>query len=118
MPAAEPAAPVDPRPDIERTIGLYSHAIESANIADIRRSYVGLTAQQQQAWEGFFRSVKNFKAHLTVDRLTVTGATADAAISAVYDYENKTNGQSEHQTIRLQATLNRDAAGWHIATIH
>lgn len=116
-PSVESAATVDPRPDIERMVGLYGHAIESANIAEIKRVYAGLTAPQQQAWEGFFRSVKNLKARLSVDRLSVAGATADAGISAVYEYENKTTGQSVRQDLHLQATLNRDAGGWHIATI-
>ena len=112
-----PKAPTDPRPEIERVVGLYARAIESTNIAEIKRSYPGLTAQQQQAWEGFFKSVKNFKAHLTVDRLDVTGTNANAAISAVYEYDNKTSGDSERRALRFQATLSGDAGGWRIVTV-
>ena len=112
-----PRAPADPRPEIERVVAGYARAIESTSIAEIKKSYAGLTAQQQQQWEGFFKAVRNFKPHLTIDRLDVTGASADAGINAVYDYENKTNGQSEHRALHFQATLTREAGGWRIATV-
>ena len=86
-------------------------------MAEIRRVYPGLTASQQQGWENFFRSVKNFKARLSVDRLTVSGNSADAGISAVYEYENTTTSQAERQSLHLQATFSRDAAGWRVSSI-
>jgi eukaryotic-like serine/threonine-protein kinase len=120
--AEKPAAPVaatpaDPRPDIERVIAAYVRAIESGSVDEIRRAYPGITAAQQQQWDGFFRSVRNFKARLTLDQLAVTGASAEAHISAAYTYESRSSGQADRQSLVLQATLTRDANGWRLSSI-
>jgi hypothetical protein len=111
------AAPVDPRPEIERVIAAYSRAIESGSVDEIRRVYPGITAAQQQQWNGFFRSVRNFKARLAVDQLSVAGANAETHISAVYAYESRSSGQADRQNLTLQATLTRDASGWRLTSI-
>jgi serine/threonine protein kinase len=111
------AAPVDPRPEIERVIAAYSRAIESGSVDEIRRAYPGITAAQQQQWNGFFRSVRNFKARLAVDQLSVAGANAETHISAVYAYESRSSGQADRQNLTLQATLTRDASGWRLTSI-
>ncbi|HVT38850.1 MAG TPA: protein kinase [Gemmatimonadaceae bacterium] len=112
-----PTAAADPRPDIERVIDAYARAIESGSVGEIRRAYPGLTGAQQQQWEGFFRSVRNFKPRLVLDQLAVTGATAEARISATYTYESRASGQADRQNFALQATLNRDAGSWRLASI-
>ena len=124
-PASSPAAPresvaappTDYRPEIERVLATYARAIESGSIADIRRVYPALTAQQQQRWEDFFRSVRNLRARLSLDQLAVHGNAADAVLSAIYDYENKTNGRSARDSSRLQASLSRESAGWRFTFI-
>jgi hypothetical protein len=113
-----PRPPADPRPDIERVIAAYATAIQSRNVADIRRAYPGLTSQQQQQWDGFYRIARNFRATLRIENLSVTGATAAAAIGAVYEFENSSNGRAERQALRLQAQLARGAdGGWRIESI-
>lgn len=114
---SSPRPPADARPEIERLIAAYARAIESGNVAEIRRVYPGLTAQQAQGWDGFFQSVRSLKARIAIEQLTVRAASADAGLSAVYEYENKTNGQIARQPLRLQAALIRDGAGWRIASI-
>ena len=115
--AAAVAAPSDPRADIERVIAAYARAIESGSVDEIRRAYPGITGAQQQQWSGFFRSVRNFKAHLVVEQLSVTGANAEALVSAAYTYESRSNGQADRQSLTLQATLSRDSGGWRLASI-
>jgi hypothetical protein len=112
-----PPPPVDPRPEIERVIAAYGRAIESGSVAEIRRVYPGLTAQQQRSWDEFFRSVRNLKAQIAIEQLTVRATGADAVLNAVYEFENKTNGQNARQPLHLQATLSRDPSGWRIASI-
>jgi hypothetical protein len=98
-------------------IDAYARAIESGSVAEIRRAYPGLTTAQQQQWEGFFRSVRNFKPRLVIDQLSVNGTTAEARINAVYAYESRSSGQADRQSVALQATLSRDAGGWRLASI-
>ena len=110
------AAP-DPRPDVERVIVAYARAIQSGNVAEIRRAYPGLTNSQQQDWDGFFRSVRNFRATLVMDQLAVTGSSATAGVSALYEYDNRTTGRPDRQQLRLQATLNREPGGWRLVSV-
>jgi hypothetical protein len=110
--------PADPRPDIERVIAAYANAIESGSVDEIRRAYPGLTAAQQQGWEVFFRSVRNFKATLIVDQLTANGNSADAGINATYVYENRSTGRPDRQQFHLQAALSRAPGGWRLDSIH
>jgi predicted Ser/Thr protein kinase len=113
--AAKP--PADARPEIEQVVAAYARAIESGSVAEIRRAYPGLTASQQQGWDGFFRTVRNFKATLVIDQVSVTGATASAGINATYVYDNRSTGRADRQQLRLQATLSRESGGWRLDSI-
>ena len=95
----------------------YARAIQSGDVAEIRRAYPGLTSSQQQGWDGFFRSVRNFRATLVMDQLAVTGSSATAAVSALYEYDNRTTGRADRQQLRLQATLNREPGGWRLVSV-
>ena len=116
-----PVAPVavDPRPDIEKVIASYAAALESRDIEQVRRVYPGLTAAQQGSWQTFFDRVRNLKASLSVASLSVTGggASADATVSGVYEYDNASTGRGERRPVTFRATLQRDASGWRITVI-
>ncbi|MGH7530101.1 MAG: protein kinase domain-containing protein [Gemmatimonadales bacterium] len=114
-PAAAPA--VDPRAAIEGVIAAYGQALESRDMAQVRRAYPGLTPAQEQAWQELFRSVRRLTARLTVTTVTVSGSTADAAVSGVYEYENATTGRPERRPAAFRATLSLDSAGWRITSI-
>ena len=115
VPVAPPAA--DPRPDIEKLIASYAAALESRDIDRLRLAYPGLTAAQQGSWQTFFDRVRNLKASLTVTSLNVAGASADASVSGVYEYDNASTGRAERRPATFRATLARDASGWRITAI-
>ncbi|MBI4421010.1 MAG: hypothetical protein HY560_09310 [Gemmatimonadetes bacterium] len=118
-PALEPAVPrpVDPRVEIERVIGDYARALESGDVAVVRRAYPGLTAAQQRGWEQFFKTVRNLKANLRVVQLDARGKVADATINGTYEYQNTSTGRSERQPVTFRVSLEQVAAGWRIASI-
>jgi hypothetical protein len=122
-PAEQPAAPtakpvpVDPRPDIQRAIDDYARALESRDVDQVRRTYPGLTTAQQQSWKGFFESVRNLKAGLTVTGVTFAGVTAEAIVSGVYEYDNVSNGRTERRPVTFHALLVVDSTGWRLTTI-
>jgi hypothetical protein len=118
-PSSVPVAtvPVDPRPDIQKVVDAYAGALESRDIEQVRRAYPGLTAAQQESWRGFFDRVRNLKANLSVATLTVAGASADATVSGVYEYDNASTGRPERRPVTFRATLARDASGWRITAI-
>ena len=117
-PAPAPrSAPVDPRPEIQRVIDEYARALESRDVDQVRRAYPGLTPAQQQSWKGFFESVRNLKAGLTVTAVRFAGVTAEAIVSGVYEYDNAGTGRSERRPVTFRATLAVDSTGWRITTI-
>ena len=117
-PAAAPRpAPVDPRPDIQRVIDEYARALESRDVDQVRRAYPGLTPAQQQSWTGFFESVRNLKAGLTVTAVRFAGVTAEAIVSGVYEYDNAGTGRVERRPVTFRASLAVDSAGWRLTTI-
>jgi serine/threonine protein kinase len=119
QPVPPPPVAADPRPDIQKVIGDYATALESRDIEQVRRAYPGLTAAQQASWQTFFDRVRNLKANLTVASLNLTagGASADATVSGVYEYDNASTGRAERRPVTFHATLARDASGWRITSI-
>jgi len=119
-PPAAPAvtpAPVDPRPDIQKVIDDYARALESRDVNQVRQAYPGLTAAQQQSWQDFFRSTRNLKAGLTVSAVHLSGLTAEAIVSGVYEYDNASTGRGERRAVTFRAVLVVDSAGWRLTAI-
>ena len=87
------------------------------DIEQVRHAYPGITAAQQGSWQTFFDRVRNLKATLTIANLSVAGASADATVSGVYEYDNASTGRSEQRPVTFRATLGRDANGWRITAI-
>src|SRR2546428_473259 len=122
--AAEPPAapvltpaPVDPRPDIQKVIDDYARPLESRDVNQVRHAYPGLTAAQQQAWQDFFQSTRNLKAGLTVSAVHLSGLTAEAIVSGVYEYDNASTGRGERRAVTFRAILVVDSAGWRLTAI-
>jgi len=115
-PPAAPA-PTDPRPDIQKVIDDYARALESRNVDQVRRAYPGLTTAQQQSWKGFFESVRNLRAGLTVTAVTFAGATAEAIVNGVYEYDNAGTGRAERRPVTFRALFIVDSSGWHLTTV-
>jgi len=119
-PAAPPPVthpPADPRVEIKALIGDYARALESRDLAEIRRVYPGLTSAEQAAFAQFFESVSDLKAGLTIDRLIIAGSSADAFVSGVYEYRDTRTGRGRRDTTSFRATLVQDSTGWHLTAI-
>jgi len=118
LPAPPPVAP-DPRPDIQKVIADYATALESRDIEQLRHKYPGMTMAQQGSWQTFFDRVRNLKATLGIASLSVAagGASADATVSGVYEYDNASTGRAERRPVTFRATLAHEANGWRITAI-
>jgi protein kinase-like protein len=117
--AAPPVArpPADPRVEIQALITDYARALESRDLAEVRRVYPGLTSPEQATFSQFFASVSELKAGLTINRLIIAGGSADAFVSGVYEYHDTKTGRSRRDTTTFRATLLQDSTGWHLASI-
>jgi len=114
-PVAHP--PADPRVEIKALIGDYARALESRDLAEVRRVYPALTSAEQATFAQFFESVSDLKAGLTINRLIIAGSSADAFVSGVYEYRDTRTGRSRRDATTFRATLAQDSTGWHLTAI-
>jgi serine/threonine protein kinase len=118
--AIQPTAPKLPaasaRTEIEVAVAAYARAIESRDVAEVRRAYPGITGAQAMGFDQFFSSVRTLKATFSLSSLDVSGSTAEGRLAGNYEYVT-TAGKAEHQPVAFQATFRRDATGWKLASV-
>jgi hypothetical protein len=117
---SQPVAPKLPaanaRTEIEVAVAAYARAIESRDIAEVRRAYPGITGNQATGFQQFFSSVRSLKASFSIASLDVNGNSAEGKLAGTYDYVNSA-GKPEQQAVAFQATFRRDAGGWKLASV-
>ena len=113
---ATPAPAANPSAEIESAVSAYARAIESRDIAEVRRAYPGITAAQASGFEQFFTSVRSLRASFSVASLDVNGSSAEGKLAGTYEYLTSA-GKNERQAVTFQATFRRDAAGWKLASV-
>ena len=95
----------------------YARALESRDLSEVRRAYPGITSAQQQGWRDLFQSARKLKASLTVTAVKVVGATAEAIVTGVYEYDNARTGRTERLPVTFRAILVAEPEGWRLATV-
>jgi serine/threonine protein kinase len=115
-PTPEGPPPAPTAADLAPTFEAYARAIESRDVAAIRRVYPGLTAEQQRGFEQFFQSARRINVTFRVANVEGSGATADARLSGTYEYESS-SGKMERQPVSFAATLRREGAGWRLVSL-
>jgi len=116
QPAVAKSPAVNPTAEIEAAIATYASAIESRDIAQVRRAYPSITAAQATGFEQFFASVRSLKASFSLSSLDVNDNVADGKLVGTYDYVTN-GGKNERQPVSFQATFRRDTAGWKLAAV-
>ncbi|HWJ23066.1 MAG TPA: hypothetical protein VNS52_12000, partial [Gemmatimonadaceae bacterium] len=102
--------------DIAAAVAAYARAIESRDIAAVRRAYPGMSDEQQRGFEQFFAAARALRVSFTVSGLDVSGPTAEANLVGAYDYVAE--GKTEHQPVTFRAALRRDAEGtWRLMSV-
>ena len=115
--AAKPPLPtVNSTAEIEAAVAAYARAIESRDIAEVRRAYPGITPAQATGFEQFFTSVRSLRATFSLSSVDVNGATAEGKLAGAYDYLT-TAGKTERQPVSFQASFRREAGGWKLASV-
>ena len=121
--AVAPPPPVAPAPhenvaeQVNAAIAAYARALESLDVAQLRRAYPAISSDQRKAFEDFFRSIRTLKATLNVGTLQVDGASAEAQVTGSFDYQTS-NGSDERRPVNFVATLRREHGTWVIAAVH
>ncbi len=108
--------PVNPEVEIKAAVQAYARAIDSRDVAEVRRANPGLTDDQQKNFALFFRNVRKLHATFAVLSTDVNGNSAEAQLAGSYDYETA-DGESHHQQERFVATLKHDGGVWRLAGV-
>jgi hypothetical protein len=110
------AAPVDARTAIEELLADYEQALESRDIAQVRRVNQGLTAEQAEGLESILPFARDLEVDLTILSWNEAGATATAQVQNAWRFVDSRAGR---QTIsnELTATFERVGAGWRMVGI-
>jgi len=117
QPESSPPAPAPPTAaDVAPVFEAYARAIESRDVAAIRRVYPGLTADQQRGFEQFFESSRKINVTFRVASVEGTPSTADVRVTGRYEYETSA-GHAERQTVGFAAALRRDGATWRLVSL-
>jgi serine/threonine protein kinase len=109
------AAPADPGPLIDAAIQAYARALESGDVAAVRRAYPGMSAEQEQVWRDFFKNAKNIKVRLQVTNKNVTGDTAESDVDGTSQF--LLQGKVLTRPLPFHASLARTGGTWRITTI-
>jgi len=116
-PTAAPAPRENVAEQVNAAIAAYARALESLDVAQLRRAYPAISADQRKAFEDFFRSIRTLRATLSVGNLQVDGANAEAQVTGSFDYVTS-NGSDERRPVSFVATLRRDRGTWILAAVH
>jgi hypothetical protein len=130
-PAAEPSAPppteasaptaeaamAEARAAAASAVNSYASAIETNDVEAIRQVYPALTKQERSAWQEFFSATHDLKAHLTIKDVNVEGGVAEANVTGVYEYANRSLHRNERKPVSFRATLTRGPQGWHLSDV-
>ena len=116
-PTAGPAPRENVAEQVNAAIATYARALESLDVAQLRRAYPAISADQRKAFEDFFRSIRTLKATLAVGNLQIDAASAEAQVAGSFDYVT-TNGSSERRPVNFVATFRRERGSWVLAAVH
>ena len=115
--AAPPPAPApDNAAEIGRVVAAYARAMESRDIAELRRAYPGMTPDQQNGFEQFFRSTRSIRATLSVGSVDINAPNADARVTGTYEYVTS-SGETQRQPVSFRAALRHDAGVWRLMSV-
>jgi hypothetical protein len=115
-PVTPPRPPANPAPEVNSVIASYARAIESRDIAELRRVYPSITAAQRTAFEDFFRSTRSLSAVLAVSDLQVDGTNAEARVTGSYQFVT-TAGATQRQPASFRATLRYEGGAWKLVAV-
>jgi serine/threonine-protein kinase len=111
-----PKVVANPSVEIESVVAAYARAIESRDVAEVRRAYPGATQAQLNGFEEFFKTVRSIRAGFSVGSLDVRGDAADARLTGAYDYVTNA-GKTERQAVSFQASFRHDGGGWKLTSV-
>jgi len=102
--------------EISSVIDAYARAIESRDVAELRRVYPAITADQSVAFGDFFKSTRSLRAALVVKSSRVDGNRGTARVAGTYEFTT-TAGRNQQQQVTFDADLRREGGIWKLVAV-
>ena len=120
-PKETPPPPPAPKPatagDLSPVVEAYARAIESKDMAAVRRIYPNITSSQARGLLDFFQRAKNLNVTFRIEDLSSTTTTAEATLAGRYEYVTSDN-ESKRDNVSVAASFQRDGNVWRLPAIH
>ena len=103
---------------VVEVIAEYARAVESESVENLKQVYPGMTAEQQKGWEQFFRTVRDVKSQLNVQRADISGDVSSVLVTGSYTYVNGSTHRTEQQQVSFRAIMRRSDGTWRMSELH
>lgn len=98
------------------TVQAYARAIESRDLASVRRLNPGLSASQASVYARLFETARTINVTFRATSIEGSGNTAEARIVGTFEYVTA-DGKTERQAVNMAGTFRHDGSEWHIASL-
>jgi hypothetical protein len=119
-PAPSPAAPAAPDRTVQVLEGLvtaYARALESRNVAQVRRAYPGMNVRQEEGMRRLFQRAQDLRVTLELTDVRLQGDAAEGRVKGDYAYTSPTTHVTEHQPVFHRVAFERGPQGWILTAI-
>ncbi len=104
----------DVRAAITDVVDSYARALESRDIAQVRRVHHGLTSEQERQLRSALDVMRDLKANLRITSLEEAGDRATADVSGTYTFYNASTRREEQAPVTFRAIFERGPDGWRL----
>ena len=116
-----PPAPPPPKPatqgDLTPLVDAYARAIESRDMAAVRRIYPNIRPSEARGLLDFFQRAKSINVSFRIEDLSSTTTSAEATLAGRYDYVDP-NNDTKHENVSVAASFQREGNTWRLTSIH
>jgi len=109
--------PIDTRTAIDELIANYARALESRDIAQVRRAYSNISAEQADGLANAFQFMEELQADLRVVSVDETGDVATAEVTGTWTFNNTASRRREELPQVMRATFERGPSGWRLVLV-
>jgi serine/threonine-protein kinase len=99
---------------VQRALDAYARAIESRDMAALRRAAPDMRPDERARWAKVFTDARRVDAELTVTDIQVGGNTIIAAVRSRIDLQLVGSRPAVSTDVASVATLVRDSSGWRL----
>lgn len=107
---------MDERAGVTSAIQAYARALDQADLAQVRRLFPGISVEQRQGLEAFWKAGGSMRTRWTVSEIVVTGDIATARVEGTNAVTAPRERPSE-QRVSWRARLERQGTEWRIVAL-